>query len=76
MEPAVIYTLISEQLPLFVFVFLLFILERGVVTAEVINQLFGSSDPSPLAPIRKRRWWLRGGGTQWALCRSYTCTTY
>lgn len=26
----------------------------------MINQLFGSTDPSPLALIRKRRWWLRG----------------
>lgn len=35
-------------------------MERGIVTAGVINQLFGSSDPSPLALIRKRRWWLQG----------------
>lgn len=26
----------------------------------MINQLFGSTDPSPLTLIRKRRWWLRG----------------
>lgn len=35
-------------------------MERSVVTAEEINQLFGSSDPSPLAPIGTRWWWLRG----------------
>lgn len=26
----------------------------------MINQLLGSTDPSPPALIRKRRWWLRG----------------